>query len=256
MRGLREVGRNQVPSLHSQEPLKCWSLPLVTLTSIAIALPNIPKHNVNLLLQSVDEGLFYVKLIEKSLDKKGNLAKSRNAADVIWVGVELYRKWQDKDLHETSLKGRNSKVTLKELSNKAEGMIVDFKRDVKDFVMENPLNWPVKVIAANSMYRICERLLRAHEGDSLTTDEGLFEQLSNMIANIMAACFTNLMRVIIMKCHHKAIKYNAKSVREAALLLGETEEILRILEQHRAARSDPDESEYIKKWCGLISQKF
>ncbi|KAG8378836.1 hypothetical protein BUALT_Bualt07G0026200 [Buddleja alternifolia] len=255
-RGLREVGRNQVPSLHSQEPPKCWSLPLVTLTSIAIALPNVPKHNVKLLLQSVDEGLFYVKLIEKSLDKKGKLVNSRNAADVIWVGVELYRRWQDKDLHETSLKGRNSKVTLKELSDKAERTIVDFKRDVKDFVMENPHNWPVKVIAANSMYRICERLLRAHEGDSLTTDEGLFEQLSNMIANILAACLTNLVRVIVMKCHRKAIKDKAKSVRQTALLLGETEEILRILEQHRAARSDPAESEYIEKWCSLINQNI
>ncbi|KAL0356142.1 UNVERIFIED_CONTAM: hypothetical protein Sradi_4061100 [Sesamum radiatum] len=162
---------NQVPSLHSQEPPKCWSLPLVTLTSIASALPDIPKHKVKWLLQSVDEGLFYVNLIEKSLDKKGNLVNSRHAADAIWVGVELYRKWQDNDLHETSLKGGNSKETLQELSKQAEKTIVDFKREVKDFLMENPLNWPVKVIAANSMYRICQRLLMAYEGDRLPTDE-------------------------------------------------------------------------------------
>ncbi|KAI3454475.1 hypothetical protein Pfo_011138 [Paulownia fortunei] len=255
-RGWKDVDRNQVPSLHSQEPPKCWSLPLVTLTSIAIALPNIPKHNVNWLLQSVDEGLFYVKLIEKSMDKKGNLVNSRNAADVIWVGVELYRKWQDKDLHETSLNGRNSKETLQELSNNAERTIVDFKREVKDFLMENPLNWPVKVIAANSMYRICQRLLIAYEGDYLRADEGLFEQLCNIIANILAACLTNLMRVIMMKCQRKAIKEKEKIVRQAALLLGETEEILRILQQHRATRSDPDESEFIEKWCNLIKRKI
>ncbi|KAL0341508.1 UNVERIFIED_CONTAM: hypothetical protein Scaly_1813400 [Sesamum calycinum] len=255
-RGLKEVDRNQVPSLHSQEPPKCWSLPLVTLTSIASAFPNIPKHKVKWLLQSVDEGLFYVNLIEKSLDKKGNLVNSRHAADAIWVGVELYSKWQDNDLHETSRKGGNSKETLQELSKQAEMTIIDFKREVKDFLMDNPLNWPVKVIAANSMYRICQRLLMAYEGDLLPTDEELFEQLCNMIANIMAACLTNLMHVIIMKCHRKGIKDKEKTVRQAALLLGETEEILRILQQHTAARSNPDESEFIEKWCNLIKRKY
>ncbi|KAK4394714.1 hypothetical protein Sango_1625700 [Sesamum angolense] len=255
-RGLKEVDRNQVPSLHSQEPPKCWSLPLVTLTSIASAFPNIPKHKVKWLLQSVDEGLFYVNLIEKSLDKKGNLVNSRHAADAIWVGVELYSKWQDNDLHETSRKGGNSKETLQELSKQAEMTIIDFKREVKDFLMDNPLNWPVKVIAANSMYRIGQRILMAYEGDLLPTDEGLFEHLCNMIANIMAACLTNLMHVIIMKCHRKGIKDKEKTVRQAALLLGETEEILRILQQHTAARSNPDESEFIEKWCNLIKRKY
>ncbi|KAH6809462.1 hypothetical protein C2S51_027245 [Perilla frutescens var. frutescens] len=253
---LKEVDKNQVASLHSQEPPKCWSLPLVTLTSIAIALPNIPKKDVSWLIRSVDEGLFYVKLIEKTMDKKGNLVNSRNAADVIWVGVELYRKWQDNDLHETSLKGRNSKETLQELSNKAEQAIVDFKREVKDFLMENPLNWPVKAIAANSMYRICQRLLKAYEGDYLQADERLFKQLTNMIANIMAACLTNLMRIIIIKCHRKDIKMKEKNVRQAALLLGETEEILQILKQHRTTtRSDPNESEFIEKWCNLMIKR-
>ncbi|XP_057808819.1 uncharacterized protein LOC131023289 [Salvia miltiorrhiza] len=255
-KGLKEVDKNQVPSLHSQEPHKCWSLPLVTLTSIAIALPNIPKKDVSWLLRSVDEGLFYVKLIEKTLDKKGNLANSRNAADVIWVGVELYRKWQDNDLHETSLKGRSSKETLQDLSSQAEKAIVNFKRQVRDFVMENPLNWPVKAIAANSMYRICQRLLKAYEGDYLQADERLFEQLINMIANILAASLTNLMRVVIIKCHQRDIKKKEKNVREAALLLGETEEILQVLQQHRAtARSDPDESEFIEKWCNLLIKR-
>ncbi|XP_047965824.1 uncharacterized protein LOC125210309 [Salvia hispanica] len=256
-KGLREVDKNQVPSLHSQEPPKCWSLPLVTLTSIAIALPNIPKKEVSWLLQSVDEGLFYVKLIEKTLDKKGNLVNSRNAADVIWVGVELYRKWQDNDLQETSLKGRDSKETLQELSKQAEQGVVDFKREMRDFVMENPLNWPVKAIAANSMYRICQRLLKAYEGDHLQADERLFQQLVNMIANILAASLTNLMRVVIIKCHQRDIKKKEKNVREAALLLGETEEILQVLQQHRRAttRTDPDELEFIEKWCNLLIKR-
>ncbi|CAA0826704.1 Unknown protein [Striga hermonthica] len=254
-KGLKEVDRNEVPSLHTQEPHKCWSLPLVTLTSIAISLPKIPKQKTDWLLRSVDEGLVYVKLIEKSLDKKGNLLNNRNAADVIWVGVELYRKWQGKDIHKTSLKCRDSKETLEELSQNAEKDISDFKTEVNDFLMENPVNWPVKIVAANSMYRICRRLLIAYEGDFLKADEGLFDQICNMIANIMAACLTNLMRVIIEKCQHKAIKEKEKIVRKAALLLGETEEILRVIQQHRETRTDPDESEFIEKWCNLVKRR-
>ncbi|KAG8378851.1 hypothetical protein BUALT_Bualt07G0027700 [Buddleja alternifolia] len=166
--------------------------------------------------------------------------------DAYWT--QRLVEWKESSLP-LQIRNRNWRKTL----HCTKGLILNFVIRIQIFIV---LCSKVKVIAANSMYRICERLLRAQEGDSLATDEGLFEQLSNMIANIMAACFTNLMRVIIMKCHRRAIKDNAKSVREAALLLGETEEILRILEQHRAARSDPDESEYIKKWCGLISQKF
>ncbi|GER56816.1 hypothetical protein STAS_34568 [Striga asiatica] len=254
-KGLKEVDRNQVPSLHSQEPHKCWSLPLVTLTSIAISLPKISKQKTDWLLRSVDEGLVYVKLIEKSLDKKGNLLNNRNAADVIWVGVELYRKWQGKDIHKTSLKCRDSKESLEELSRNAEKDILDFKTEVNDFLMENPVNWPVKIVAANSMYRICRRLLIAYEGDYLKADEGLFDQICNMIANIMAACLTNLMRVIIEKCRRKAIKEKERIVRKAALLLGETEEILRVIQQHREKITDPDELEFIEKWCKLVKRR-
>ncbi|KAL6583789.1 hypothetical protein OROMI_003078 [Orobanche minor] len=248
-KGLKEVDKKRVRSLHSREPPKCWSLPLVTLTSIATALPDIPKHKINWLLHSVDEGLFYVKLVERNLDKKGNLVNSRHSADVIWVGVELYRMWQGKDIHETSIKCRNAEETLHELSNSAEKIIVDFKSEVKDFLMENPINWPGKIVAANSMYRICQRLLLAYKGDYLRADEVLFEQLCSMIANILADCLTNLMHVIIMKCQRKAIRKKEKTVRQAALLLGETEEILQVLQQHRATMSDPDESEFIENWC-------
>ncbi|KAG8378776.1 hypothetical protein BUALT_Bualt07G0020200 [Buddleja alternifolia] len=66
----------EVPSLHSQEPPNCWSLPVVTLTSIAVALPNIAKHKFSELLSGVREGLYFVKLIEKSVDGMENLRAS------------------------------------------------------------------------------------------------------------------------------------------------------------------------------------
>ncbi|KAL2515321.1 hypothetical protein Fot_29292 [Forsythia ovata] len=247
---IREIDDYQVPSLHSHN--YCWSLPLVTLTSIAIALPNIPIHSTNWLLSSVNEGLFYVKLIEKSLDRNGVRLNIRNAADVLWVAVELYRKWQDKDLHETSRKGKSSKEILQELSSQAEKTVTEFKRNVKDCLMKNPLNWPVNIIAANSMYQITSTILLVHESDDPLTDEGLFDQLSTMIADVLAACLTNLTRVITMKCHQNAIEEREKSVRQAALLLGETEEILQILQQHQRRSLNPAKSAYIEKWLILM----
>ncbi|CAI9773782.1 unnamed protein product [Fraxinus pennsylvanica] len=254
-RGVSEFDSSKVPSLHVHEPPNCWSLPLVTLTSISIALPNISTRNANWLLSSVNEGLFFVKFIEKCLDSNRDLVNIRNAANVVWVGVELYRKWHDNDLKEMSLKGRKSKETLQELSNKAEKTVSEFKRDVKDFLMEDPLNWPVKVIAANSMYRICRTILLDLEDDCPLTDEGMFERLTVMIADILAACLTNLPRVITIKCHRNAINHGAKAVRQAALLLGESQEILQILQQHRTPSLDPDQAAYIEKWRTFREQE-
>lgn len=253
--GVREFDSNKVPSLHIHEPPNCWSLPLVTLTSIAIALPNVSTHNASWLLSSVNEGLFFIKFIEKCLDCSRDLANIRNAANVVWVGVELYSKWQENDLKEMSLKGKKSKETLQELSNKAEKIVLEFKRDTKDFLMEDPLNWPVKVIAANSMYRICQTILLDFEDDPPLTDEGLFKRLTVMIADILAACLTNLPRVIMIKCHRNAINHGAKTVRQAALLLGESQEILQILQQHRTPSLHPDQAAYIEKWRTFREQE-
>ncbi|KAG8379311.1 hypothetical protein BUALT_Bualt07G0075200 [Buddleja alternifolia] len=243
---------NEVPSLHSQEPSNCWTLPLVTLTSIAIALPNVAEHKRKQLVSSVNEGLSLAKLIEKTLDTNAQLVNIRKSADVCWVGVALYRKWQDVDLRTTSHKCKNSKDVLQELSSKAETSVMEFKREVKDdFLMENPLNWPVKIIAANSMYRVGRTILLAYKGENEPTDEELFERLSIMIADILAACLTNLARVIITMCHRNAIEKRERSVREAFILLGKTEQVLELLQQ----RDWPSlESAYIEEWRSLFHQ--
>ncbi|KAL0319756.1 UNVERIFIED_CONTAM: hypothetical protein Sradi_5237100 [Sesamum radiatum] len=111
--GVREFDRVEIGSLHTQELPNCWSLPVVTLTSIAASLPNIENHKVKQLLRGASEGLSFVKLIEKTLDTNGELESLRNTADVVWVEVELYKKWQDKDLQISSPKGRTHKEILK-----------------------------------------------------------------------------------------------------------------------------------------------
>lgn len=105
-KGLVDFDNDKVERLHSEEPPNCWSLPVVTLTSIAIALPNIKKGIADQLIHSVREGLLYISLTEKSLDVKRDLKNIRTAADFLWSGVELYRRWLKNDLQKMALEGK------------------------------------------------------------------------------------------------------------------------------------------------------
>ncbi|XP_047942878.1 uncharacterized protein LOC125189666 [Salvia hispanica] len=69
--GVGRFDSTQIPSLHTQEPPNCWSLPVLTLTAISIALHNIDDENANQLLVCISEGLPIVKLIEETLDRSG-----------------------------------------------------------------------------------------------------------------------------------------------------------------------------------------
>ncbi|CAA3012329.1 uncharacterized protein LOC111391085 [Olea europaea subsp. europaea] len=118
--------------------------------------------------------------------------------------------------------------------------------------MDNPLTWPVKIMAANSMYQIDRTILLARGNKEI--DEGLFDHLSVMIVDILAASHTNLPQVITMKCHHNSQKKRQKSVHKAALFLGETKEILKILQQREIPSLDPDEATYIDEWRTFIEE--
>ncbi|CAA3033563.1 uncharacterized protein LOC111391085 [Olea europaea subsp. europaea] len=191
-------------------------------------------------------------IVLTTLDENGNLAIIRNAADAVWLGVDLNCNWQEKDLRKTSLHGRTSNEILEELSNEAERTVKQFLEEVNDFLMDNPLNWPVKIIAANSMYRISRTILLA--SGNKETDVGLFDHLSVMIVDILAASLTNIPHVITTKCHHNSQKERQNSVRQAALLLGETEEILQILQLREIPSLDPDNAAYIDEWRIFIEE--
>lgn len=83
-----------------------WATPVVNLTNIAVALPKILSH-------IVVGGLLYASLVEESFSSKGdNLLNLKCAANVAWVGVELNRKWLDKNLRKLPLGRKNIEGTL------------------------------------------------------------------------------------------------------------------------------------------------
>nr|GLL25331.1 uncharacterized protein LOC109189816 [Ipomoea trifida] len=210
--GVREFDSNRVSSLLYDELSNCWALPIVTLTSIAITLPNIESQHVDWLVSSVDEGLHYVRLID-ALDEKHYLKGIKSAADVVWLGVELHKKWLDVDLERKATGQVNSaKEIIRALSVEAERIVMEFWCD------ENPLYWPANVLAANSMYRVSNTILLCYENDECRPEE-VFRKLICMIADILAACLTNLSHLIVTKCSCNAIEQREKNVREAAILM-------------------------------------
>ncbi|KAL2472486.1 hypothetical protein Adt_40622 [Abeliophyllum distichum] len=254
--GVQKFDSDQVSSLDSGEPPNCWALPVVTLTSIAVAIGNSDFRLVKELIHSVHEGLEYITVIEINLDTKRDLLNSRQAAGIVWVGVDLHYKWLDVNLREMGIEGKSLREIISELSDAAKHRFMELrKEDAISCLRDGPSKWPIKVLAANSMYRICQTLLLNLDNKGSKCRNTMFEILSNMIADVMGACLTNLPHVISMKCHQSTIEEREKCVRSAILLLGKIEKILEILNGLPLPTSEPDQTACIDDWRELSRKK-
>ncbi|KAK6783127.1 hypothetical protein RDI58_020923 [Solanum bulbocastanum] len=249
-RGVHKFDSAHIPSLNSENPPNCWALPVVTLASIAIALPNINFHSIKELIRCVNEGLVYIKVVEDNLDERKDLANIRRAAELVWLEVDLCYKWLDVDLRKIATEGQNPKDMLEGLSEKAKQRFIEFrKKDSTVCPKESPSKWPINMLAANCMYRICQTLLVSSDSIEFENSKIMFDKLSTMITDITGACLTNLQRV--MQCHQGTIEERSKGVRSAILLLGKAENILEILRSQPLPCSVPDQLANIDNWCTL-----
>lgn len=254
--GVQKFDSYLVPSLDSQEPPNSWALPMVTLASIAVATNNTDFQSVKELINSVHEGLKYVRVIEKNLDTKKDLTKVRKAAEIVWVGVDFHYRWLDVDLRRLALQGKSPKDTIQELSDIAKNKFIELKKnDILGCLSYNPSMWPVKVLAANAMYRICQTLLLTTEKGSTECRNTIFNNLTALITDIMAACLTNIQHVIAIKCHQSSIEHREESVRNAILLLGKSEKILEILSSCPSLTTNPEKLACINEWRTLGKEK-
>ncbi|KAL2321582.1 hypothetical protein Fmac_025961 [Flemingia macrophylla] len=259
LQGFKGVGAfdsDQVLSLHAVDAPHGWSLPLVTLASIVVALPNINRCSVKKLIYTLNEGLPFVNFIEKNLDKEGNLFKLRKAAEIVWLGVDLYDKWLDVDLHELSLEDKSPKETLEKLADAAKIRYEKFKDKYNHICIKLcPLFWPIKVSASHTMYRICKTALLNHELIGDNSGERLFEALTVMISDILGACLTNLPLVISKKCLNSTIEEREDTVRHAVYILGKTKKIIEMLEKRAFPQVDFCRGTYIEDWRLMHKQK-
>ncbi|KAL3743260.1 hypothetical protein ACJRO7_018549 [Eucalyptus globulus] len=247
--GVMDFDSDAVPPLDSAEPPNNWALPIATLTSIAVAIPDIDPSARKRLLRGVREALMYVNIVEERLCAKQELMNAGKAASIVYLGVDLYHKWLDVDLRKISLQGNTTKDVLKALACAAKNVFVEFKAvPSHGCLMEYPSVWPVKVQAAHSMYRISETLLLDCKSSDCDMSNRIFEKLSRMISDIIAACLTNLEHVIFTECSRSGIEGRKESVQSAAILLGRTAKVMKISSQRELPCLDSDQLASIDEW--------
>ncbi|XP_010490744.1 PREDICTED: uncharacterized protein LOC104768452 isoform X1 [Camelina sativa] len=248
--GIKEFDSNEVASLAaSGEPPNCWALPLVTLATIAVALPNVKPCSVEKLLNAVNEALDSVSKFEHILDTGGELSNLRKAAEVVWLGVDLYHKWFDVDLRKLSKQQKSPEETLRELVEVAKKEFSEsWQMNLMACMKHKPSHWPIKTLAANSMYRICQTILHNYESRDYGTGEALLKKLETTISDIVSGCFCNVGQVISIKCLVTAVEVREESVRGAALHLGKTEKIIEIVERRCLPELKCDRMKNIDEW--------
>ncbi|XP_042039576.1 uncharacterized protein LOC121785255 [Salvia splendens] len=96
--------------------------------------------------------------------------------------------------------------------------------------------------------RIAHTILLGMGDGENQTDNELFVSISITISDILAACLTNLVQVITLKCHRSDIKEREESVRRAAILLGESKEIFDILQQRELPCLDVEKAANFDEW--------
>ncbi|GKC21374.1 hypothetical protein Tco_1023524 [Tanacetum coccineum] len=124
---------------------------------------------------------------------ESGLVKTRRAARRVWTQVEVYRKWLQIDLQKKARDAKTSKEILEWLRDEAVKIVIHFKSCKKRRMDDSHY----KFIVASSMYRVSETILiHCSELETWPIDGQLLEWISNMIADILCACFTNLPCVI------------------------------------------------------------
>nr|XP_043616616.1 uncharacterized protein LOC122588544 [Erigeron canadensis] len=247
--GFEGVGMHdlhQIPSLLAKEFSDCWSLTVVTLTTIAISLPNIQKDRIDKLLYSVSEGLAYVTLIEESLNSSDDYVNLQKASKMLWLEVEVHYKWLGNNLQNVATQVNSVKQILQWFTDTAKNLITKVENTNIDVPNDNSIGMSV---CANSMYRITQAILLSYNANiDEVSQEQLFTRLSSMISDILAACLTNLPQVIALKCHTNVIEKREASVHAAAQLLGQTMEIINSLQDRGLPNLDPADLPFIEKW--------
>ncbi|XP_024995346.1 uncharacterized protein LOC112528555 [Cynara cardunculus var. scolymus] len=222
-----------------------WSLPIVTLTCIAITLPNISQESVDNLFRGVCESLSYTLLVEESLNNVGEYKKIHKATMALWQEVEVNYKWLGNTLQRNAYKEKNIKEILEWFADTAKDIAVEMNKHINQEPFDSSCD---RLVVADSMYRVTQTIM-VNYADDIKDDRGeqLFNQLSSMIVDIAVACFTNLPRVIVMKCQEDAIEKREASVRAAAELLGSTKKVIEEVYACEVPNLDPEQMAFIDK---------
>ncbi|KAJ0811991.1 hypothetical protein HanPSC8_Chr17g0756911 [Helianthus annuus] len=238
--GVEIFDTDHIQPLLPVEPVNSWSLPIVTLTCVAVALLS---DGVESLLTSVGEGLAFTHLVEESLNTANEYVNIRKTTLILWHEVENKCKWLDTPLAKSVFKEKTAIEVVRWFSDKGKEIVTEIS--TKGDLVDNP---PKTLVVANSMYRITQTILLRYQSNmEPIAKEQLFAHLKGMIADIFCACFTNIPQVITTRCHESVIEKREASVKVAAKLLGKTTKIIERLET-RVPTIPDDRMAYIDEW--------
>lgn len=254
-RGVKEFDSDLVKSMACEEPPNCWALPVVTLTAIAVALPDVSDSLVKQIIDTVNEGIRFVKTVEDNLETLEGMKKIQNAAYVVWLELDLYQKWLGVDLRKFALQAESTKEVLEGLAEAAKMRFVGFKESscLDQCIRDNPFKWPVKVLAANSMYRISQTVLQHHGNGNHQSGAALFEAIKVMISDILGACLTNLQPVLYQSLS-TGVEEREESIRHAVCLLGKTQKIINLADRNSFSSLGLDQIAHIDEWRSFHKQ--
>lgn len=252
------IGQVQIPP---SVELKSWSLPVITLTCIAIVFPDRQKTQDQLivwLIKSVDQALEYTHLVEEGFQSEDEYAYMHKKTMDFWYKVKAKRKWLETSLKRDAshFQGKTPTQILKWFDDKAEEAIVTNKSTVVDMEAEPLENYPDhKLMICKSMQSISRSILSKYEnGTELSTKVDLFQLLSSMIADILFACFSNIPHAITKKCQAKKIEKREASVEAAVKILARTTKILEMFGTPKLPVIDQHEMASVDKWRHPLTQ--
>ncbi|PWA38019.1 hypothetical protein CTI12_AA585360 [Artemisia annua] len=118
----------------------------------------------------------------------------------LWHEVENNRKWLQNSLSKNAFEGNTTTEILNWFADKAEEIVIEISKSSHGIMVVNRI--PKELVASNSIYRIAQPILLRERGNTEPfTKKQLFTLLNDMKADILSACFTNIPRVITLKCH-------------------------------------------------------
>ncbi|KAI3787321.1 hypothetical protein L1987_41710 [Smallanthus sonchifolius] len=144
-----------------------------------------------------------------------------------WHEVEASCKWLETTLETSAYEGKPTMEIIKSFAETAKKIVTEiFNSNHKEPKEEEEVK---KVhLKFNRLLPTQCIVLQTQSCNNLEiTGDDLFTQLSRMIADILAACLTNIPKVVTMRCHENAIEKREASVMAAINLLGRTTEIIK-----------------------------
>lgn len=168
------------------------------------------------------------------------------------------------NLCKLSLQRNSLKEVLKAPADTAKKKYLEHKNTYvnQSFIKESSSNWPIKVLASNSIYKVSQTILLIHQSRNNQTTERLFAVIAVMTSDIICACLTNLPHVMCLNCLSSTMDQREDCMRNTVYLFGKSETILKILDQRGIPKitclfeASWEEKRRIQLTCRMLVRKY